>query len=195
MSINIENEPVRRPSVIGPGLLIACAALWVVLALAFMTVVNGYPLSVVLAGAWWLLAYAWVRLPFLSSAAVRSRPWRRLWLTAGAIVVPGAVLAMTDVGLMARLYLCEPQVAAYVASVAPGTSDYRHEPRGVGLFQVVGTREYHGDVELWTSPGFMDISHHGLVYAPEWAAAPSGGKIKYWHVYGPWYAFRGWISS
>jgi hypothetical protein len=190
MSSN-ENERVRRPPLLGPGLLVACAAVWLVAALWFLTDANSFfSLSVLLAGAWWLLAWLWVRLPFSSRAGLRSRPWRRLWLTAGAIVVPGAVLALTDFGLMARLYLCEPQVATYIAGVAPGTTTYQHEPRWVGLFQVSGTTEYHGEVMLWTTPKFMDQTYHGLLYAPGWAGPTEPVKVQYRHLYGPWFAFR-----
>jgi hypothetical protein len=196
MTTEHQTEPVqRRPRLLGVRLLVVCALVWLVVALPSLTDAGAaYPLSLFLGGAWALLAWAWVRLPLLSLGRLRSRPWRRWWLTAGAIVTSGAVLAMTDLGTIARLYLCERQVTAYVTSVAPKTAEFQHEPRGVGLFRVVGTGESHGTVTVETTTGFLDRHFHGLVYAPKAEGELPMGKIQSRHLYGPWYAFRGFRS-
>jgi hypothetical protein len=196
MASEHRTEFVPRPSLVGVRLLVVCAMVWLVAALPIVTDAGAaYPVSLFLGAAWWLLAWAWVRLPFRSLAELRSRPWRRWWLTAGAIVVPGAVLAMTDLGTVARLYLCEHEVTAYVAGVAPKTAEYQHEPRRVGLFRVVGTAESHGIVTVETTTGFLDRHIHGLVYAPQAQGELRSGKLQSRHLYGPWYAFRGFRSS
>jgi hypothetical protein len=177
-------------------LLVVCALVWLAVSLPSLTDAGAaYPLSLLLGGAWSLLAWVWVRLPFVALARLRSRPWRRWWLAAGAIVMSGAALAMTDLGTIARLYLCERQVTAYVAGVAPKTAEYQHEPRGVGLFRVVGTGESRGIVTVETTTGFLDRHIHGLVYAPQAKGELPMGKIQSRHLYGPWYAFRGFRSS
>jgi hypothetical protein len=184
-------EPVRRPSLFGVALLTACAAAWLVAALPSLTD-TGYaiPFDLLLIAAWYLVARFWFRLPYTSPAGLRSRPWRRLWLAAGSIVVLGPVLGLTDLGLMVRLYLCEPQVAAYVAGLAPKTAEFPHEPRAVGLFQVVGTWGSPGGASMQTTTGFLDHRLHGLVYAPGHAGPLVYNKHRTSHLYGPWYAFR-----
>jgi hypothetical protein len=186
-----QSETVRRSSQLGVGVLAACAAAWLVAALPSLTDVGvGYPLDLFLVGTWCMLAQDWVRLAHASPAEPRLRPCRRMWLTAGTIIVLGAVLALTDLGLRARLYLCERQVAAYAAGVVPRADEYRHEPRKVGLFQVEGTMESHGMVTLNTTSGFVDRRPHGLVYAPGHEGPLVYGKLRTSHLYGPWYAFR-----
>jgi hypothetical protein len=187
-------EPVPLASLLGIRLLVACATVWLVAALPFLTDTAGVDLfnfNFWLVIAWFLLTWHWLRVPFASPVKLRSRPSRRLWLMTGAVCVLGAILIMTDLGLVARLYLCERQVVAYVSGVAPKTSEFPHEPRRVGLFQVVGTGGSPGGmVTLSTTTAFNDNRFHGLVYLPGHEGPLVYNKSRTNHLYGPWYALR-----
>jgi hypothetical protein len=186
-------EPAPHPSLLGIGLLAACATVWLVAALLFLTDTAGfYPFNIdsCLIIAWWLLTLLWLRVLFNSRAKLHSPHWRRLWVMAGVVCVLGAMLVMTDLGLMARLYLCESQVTAYVSGLAPKTTEFPHEPRRVGLFQVVGTWGSPDMATLRTTTGFYDRGFHGLVYLPGHEGPLVYNKSRTSHLYGPWYVFR-----
>jgi hypothetical protein len=186
-------EPVPHPSLLGIGLLLACAIIWLLAAIPFLTDTGpaiSFDFNVSLVMTWWLLALLWFRVLFASRAKLHSRPWRRLWVMAGVVCVRGAILVMTDLGLAARLYLCERQVIAYVDGLAPKTAEFPHEPRRVGLFQVVGTWGSPDGASLQTTTGFHDGRPHGLVYLPWHEGELVHNKSRTNHLYGPWYVFR-----
>jgi hypothetical protein len=184
-----DTESAKRPSLFGVRVLMASTAIWLVTALPFLSdATTGFPLGLLLSSVWLVLACSWLVLPFVWEGGLRSRSWRRWWLAAGAVGAFGLVIGMTDLGLMVRLFLCERQMIAYTARVAPETTEFQHAPRAVGLFLVDGTQEYQGAVYLYTSGGFLD--REGVVYYPRGTNPPQPGRISADHLFGPWHRFR-----
>jgi hypothetical protein len=181
---------LRLPSPLGVRLVAAAAWAWLLVALPFLTdTATPFPFDLCLGAAWLALASVWFVLTIVSAAAgLRSTPWRRWWIAAGVAGLIGPTLAVTHLGLVVRLFLCERQLTAYATGVAPGTGDFLHDPTTVGLFRVDGTEEYQGAVFLYTNTDFLD--RDGLVYFPGGTDPPSPGRIRTHHLYGPWYLFR-----
>jgi hypothetical protein len=178
----------KSPRLAGVRLLAAFAWVWLLVALPEVTNAAGtFPLDLCLALIWLVLAVAWFILPFVSPGGVRSGPWRRWWLAAGVAGAIGLVFGLTDMGLRARLFLCEAEVAAYVTCVDPGTHEHFEPPESVGLFRVDETEEYGGAVLLYTQGGFID--RYGVAYVPPGAGLPPGTRVER-HLYGNWYHFK-----
>jgi hypothetical protein len=180
---------IRLPRLLGVRLLAVAAWAWLLAALPFVTdTATPFPIAFWLGPAWLALAGIWCLFPFFSSTGLRSTPWRRWWIAAGVAGLIGPTLAVTHLGLVVRLFLCERQLTAYATGVAPGTGEFLHDPTTVGLFRVDGTEEYQGAVFLYTSTDFLD--RDGLVYFPGGADPPLPGRIGTRHLYGPWHRFR-----
>jgi hypothetical protein len=175
------------PDLLGVQLLGIGAWAWLLVAIPFFAdTATPFPLlDLCFAAAWIALACAWFVSPIVSAAGLRWAPWRRWWIAAGVAGVIGLIVAATDLGLVVRLFLCERQLTAYAAAVAPGTSDVLQEPTSVGLFRVDKAEEDRGAVYLYTN------SHQvGLVYFPGGTSPPYRGGMKTHHLYGPWHLFR-----
>ena len=181
---------LSRTNTRGVRLLAVFAWIWLLVAVPFLTdAVSPFPIGYDLAMIWFGLAVAWWTMPVVSSGGFFSKPWRRYWVLAGIAGALGLCLGFTNIGLMARLYLCDRQLTAYAASFAPGARVVTvDDPVRVGLFPVDETEEYQGAVYLYTGSGFLERA--GLVYFPGAGKPPNPGRIRTAHLYGPWYWFR-----
>jgi hypothetical protein len=181
---------LSRTNTRGVRLLAVFAWIWLLVAIPFLTdAASPFPIGCGLALSWFALAVAWWTMPFVSAGGIFSKPWRQHWLLAGIAGALGLCLAFTNIGLIARLYLCDRQLAAYATSFAPGAREVdRDDPAIIGLFNVEETEEYQGAVYLYMGWGFLDRG--GLVYFPGIGAPPNPGRISTHHLYGPWHRFR-----
>jgi hypothetical protein len=161
--------------------------LWLLAAIPFLTDATCcFPIALLLGFSWCVLGAAWLCLPLVNRSAFTSRSWRRWYFAAASTGLFGLMLAFTDMGLIARVTLCEAWLNSYVADVPSGTSEFKHETRVVGLFGVDGTEEHEGVVLLYTSTGFLD--RQGLAHAPPGSNAPSWVRLDR-HLHGDWFHF------
>jgi hypothetical protein len=168
-------------------ILAALAWLWLVVALPFITdaACNIFA-AFVLGFAWMALALSWLCVLFAVPFLSRSSSARLWWASAGLAGLVGLLLAFSDAGLILRVALSERALNAYVATVPPGTKNYSHPNRLVGLFFVDGTEESNGVVALYTSSDFLD--RHGIIFVPDGATVPEYLRGLR-HLYGKWYSF------
>jgi hypothetical protein len=167
---------------------LACLSwLWLGASLPFLTDASCFIfVEFVLAGTWLLLAVAWLALCVPSFLLGRTE--RLWWLAAGAAGCLGLVLAFSDVGLMARIALCEPSLSSYAVQVPPGGGNPMHAAQPAGLFLIDGEENYQGIVFLYTSSAF--INREGVAYVPPGTVVPPTiPRRRLRHLYGPWYWF------
>jgi hypothetical protein len=169
-------------------ILALLGGLWILVAIPFLTdagcniLVGG-----VLALCWFVGGLFWYALALSRPALLRSRPERYLWLGIGIVGVLGLLLAKTDIGLIARVALCEETLASYAEQVPPEGEALSLEPRQVGLFYVNRVQNYDGVVFLHTSSyGWLDEA--GIAYVkPGTHALIIDRRSR--HLFGPWYWF------
>lgn len=162
---------------------------WLIVALPFVTdAACNIFLVFLFSLAWLALAATW--LAFAPSLR-RFNGWPdlRWWLSAGMAGLVGLVLAFTDIGLMARIALCEPALVRHAEDVrTAGGNDAVHGFRPVGLFLVDGEEYVDGVLFLYTSHGFID--REGIAYFPaEKGKPPNVSRRRMRHLYGSWYWF------
>ena len=166
------------------GVLAALAWAWLLLAAPALTNVAAEFFTAFLLGATWLaLALCWLCLPFSSPGLLCSRRW----LAAVAPITLGLLLALTDLGLLARVALGRGSLEAYAAAIPEGTDEPDHQPRRVGLFLIDGTESPSGAVLLYTSRSF--IHRHGLALIPPDAEVPPRVR-KLRRLVGNWHSFE-----
>jgi hypothetical protein len=159
--------------------------LWLLAAVPFLT--NPGDLAPLLfAAAGLLIGLAWLCVLLIPPHLPRSAGEACRWASVPLAGLLG-LAAVSGPGLMLRVALCERQLTAYVAGVPPGTGGI-HPPKRVGLFSVDETEEYQGIVLLYTDSGFLD--RFGVAYVPPGKGPPQVFKVRFSHLYGPWYRFR-----
>ncbi len=171
----------------GPWVLAVLAWLWLGLTIAFeLGLIQFFLFDLLLAAGWLALAVAWLLVLILLRDSLRPRSGKLWYGSATLTLVLGWVLTFAGLGLTVRVALSEPQLLAYVAEVPPGSREFTHEPRRVGLLLIDGDEGFEGLVLLYTPGGFID--REGVAYNPSGRAMPERTAIT-GHLYGPWYRF------
>jgi len=164
--------------------LLALAAWgWLAVALPHLTDAScdffaGYALTLV----WLLLAAVWL---MLMVPVLAKRKGRLSWLTAGLAGCIGLGLSFSNIGLKARIALCESSLTVYASEVAGQGGHFLHSPQRVGLFTVDGEMTSQGVVLLYTSHSYLN--REGIAYFPGDTLAPPLPRHHLRHLYGPWY--------
>jgi hypothetical protein len=177
------HEP--RSAVPGHRALAVWAWVWLVFALPFLTdAACNILVGLLLLGSWAVLALAWLVLGLVGlPRSLGSRWW---WASAVAGCL-GVVLALTDVGLAARVALSRPWLEDYARQVPRDKRNSSHEPRWVGLFRVDGTENQGGAVFLYTGTGYLN--RYGVAYIPPDERPRDFDKIRTRPLLGPWESF------
>jgi hypothetical protein len=175
---------------LSPRLLAALAWMWLAAALPFLTdAACDFPAMLVLGGSWLVLYADWVVMPRTSAKFKRSWSGKLWWLSAAAAGALGFLLAVTPIGLITRVALCERSLANYATKVPPDGGEFLHDSRLVGLFLVDGELRERGVVLLYTSHGFL--CRRGVAYVPPGTdPLPRIPRHHLEHLYGPWYWFN-----
>jgi hypothetical protein len=166
-------------------LLVGTAWLWLLVVLPFITdAACSWLLWPFLAGSGIVVGVIWFPI---TAAEPRLLRLRRIWWWASVplVGVLAVLLQIGDLGLTARVFLCEAQLNHYIAEVQPGAG-HDCTARRVGLFSVDKTQIYsNGAVYFFTSQSFLNS--HGVAYVPEGVGAASRMSLR--RLYGCWCRF------
>src|SRR5437870_4905178 len=85
---------------------------WLAAAVPFITDASTpFLIGIGLAGSWLLLEVCWLMVPFVPPGLRYRSDWQ-WWLAAGTAGALGYLLAVTNVGLMARIAMCESSLSS-----------------------------------------------------------------------------------
>jgi hypothetical protein len=128
-------------------------------------------------------------MPRTSAKFRRTWSGKLWWLSAAAAGTLGFLLAVTPVGLMARVALCQRSLERYAGKVLQEGGKEFHQAQLVGLFLVNGEAQERGVALLYTSNGFLN--RVGVAYIPPGTEPlPRIPRHHLEHLYGPWYRFE-----
>ncbi|AWM41092.1 hypothetical protein GobsT_03000 [Gemmata obscuriglobus] len=158
--------------------ILVAGCVWVAVALAGVSNTHtSMDLGFALLFTGFALTVAWGAVT-LRSQVRRGRVW---WSLPPAVLVV-AVLAMTEWGLVARVWLSEAPLRARAEAARRGEVD--HRSGRTGLFFIQGVEEGRSEVRFVTGSEMLDTV--GLAHRE---VPPGPGERHYRHLFGPWYRF------